>query len=187
MRVRQQRLVQAGILGISAVLAAFLLASALLAGNETKPRPEVLRADALINMARYVEWPDGVFFQTNAPVMLGVYGKSPLIEELKRQAKDKRVDGRQIIVREFSWPQAPNCHVLYVAETEKPRLLHILGKLRHATVLTVSETEQFALQGGMIQFVLNNDKVHFSVNLAAATNARLKLSARLLSVAEKVQ
>ncbi len=174
--------------GILVTVGAIVFASAEqgLEGN-SNPTPAQIKADVVLNLPRYVEWPEGAFLLTNSPVLLGVYGNSPLLSELKKQAKIKRVNGREVIVRQFFWPLEPNCHVLLISNTEKTRVGNILRKVQHATVLTVSDTENFVARGGMIQFGLRDQKAQFAVNLAAATNAQLKVSARLLNVASNVQ
>ena len=44
----------------------------------------------------------------------------------------------------------------------------------------------FAEMGGMINFVLEEKRVRFEINLKAAERAHLKLSARLLTVAKLI-
>jgi hypothetical protein len=53
-------------------------------------------------------------------------------------------------------------------------------------VLTVGETENFAQAGGVIGFVVENDKVRFEINVDTAGKAKLRLSSRLLLLAKTV-
>jgi len=55
-----------------------------------------------------------------------------------------------------------------------------------AEVLTVGDTKGFAELGGIINFVLDNDRVRFEVNRKAAEQAGLKISSKLLIVAKLV-
>ena len=61
-----------------------------------------------------------------------------------------------------------------------------LERLQGLPVLTVGDSEQFAQQGGMIGFSLQDNKVRFEINLGAAQQAGLKISSRLLTLAKKV-
>jgi hypothetical protein len=54
-------------------------------------------------------------------------------------------------------------------------------------VLTVSDMPGFTRRGGMIQFVLDGDKVRFEINLASAENAKLVFSSELLKVAASIK
>jgi hypothetical protein len=51
--------------------------------------------------------------------------------------------------------------------------------------LTVGESKH-SVQGGMIGFFLEDDKIRFEINLTAAEHAQLKISARLASLAKTV-
>jgi hypothetical protein len=62
----------------------------------------------------------------------------------------------------------------------------ILEGLRGSYALTVGDTKGFAEQGGMINFVLDNDRVQFEVSRKAVEQAGLKISSKLLSVAKLV-
>jgi hypothetical protein len=50
----------------------------------------------------------------------------------------------------------------------------------------VGESINFAQGGGMIGFLLEDNKVRFEINLEAAERAKLKISARLLALAKTV-
>lgn len=75
---------------------------------------------------------------------------------------------------------------IFVASSEKKRLPEILRGLRGASVLTVGDTPGFAGTGGIINFVLDNGRVRFEINLKAAERAHLKISARLSTVAKLI-
>jgi YfiR/HmsC-like len=53
-------------------------------------------------------------------------------------------------------------------------------------VLTVSDAPSFSRRGGIIEFVLSENRVRFEVNLQAAENCGLELSSQLLKVAIRV-
>jgi len=59
------------------------------------------------------------------------------------------------------------------------------ARIRH--VLLVSDVEDFARRGGMVQFTLRDNKLKLVVNLPAVRDAGLKLSSKLLRMAEIVQ
>ena len=75
------------------------------------------------------------------------------------------------------------CQIVYIGTSELPRLGKDLEALKDKPVLTVSALPTFLEHGGMIQFVLEENRVRFAVNLAAAERAHLTLSAELLKVA----
>ncbi len=54
-------------------------------------------------------------------------------------------------------------------------------------VLTVSDIDGFAEQGGIIGLSLNGERVEFTVNLRAARQAGIKLNSQLLRLGRVVQ
>jgi hypothetical protein len=54
------------------------------------------------------------------------------------------------------------------------------------SILTIGETEGFALRGGVIGFYNDGSKIRFEINLKAAKSANLRISSRLLQLAQLV-
>ena len=78
------------------------------------------------------------------------------------------------------------CHVLFISASHNIAMKDIQEALRRVPVLTVGESRDFAAQGGMIGFVVEDSRVRFEVNLQAAKQMRLNISSKLLSLAKKV-
>jgi hypothetical protein len=141
-------------------------------------------ADALLILPRYFEWPEGAFVLRDSPLMFGIYGRTALADALKAQAKERRVGGREIMVREFWWPATPNCNVLLISRSEQRRIDSILQKVAHAPVLTISRFEDFRSEACAVRFYVDEGKARFQVNMAAVSNAQLRASSHLLNVAD---
>lgn len=77
------------------------------------------------------------------------------------------------------------CQVLFIGAAEKKSLRAILLSAK-GNSLTVGESEHFLQEGGMIGFLLEENKIRFEVNLEAAQNAKLRISSRLLALAKSV-
>jgi hypothetical protein len=153
--------------------------------QEVQPSEYQLKAAFLFNFAKFVEWPEGAFSEPKAPLVIGVLGENPFGEHLERTVRGKTINGRPLTVRELHSPtEARDCHILFISNDEKPRLQKVFESLRGASVLTVGETEHFIDAGGMINFVLESGKIRFQVNDVAAKSARLKISSKLLSLAQ---
>lgn len=146
-----------------------------------------IKAAFLYNFAKFIEWPPGDFADTSAPLRICVLGQDPFGQELRNIANDKTVNGRKLQVNQVADLQnARTCHILFIASSEKAELKQALESLRGTGALTVGDTKGFVEQGGMINFVLENDRVRFEVNHRAAEQAGLKISSKLLNVAKSV-
>jgi hypothetical protein len=53
--------------------------------------------------------------------------------------------------------------------------------------LTVGDTEGFAAEGGIVNLRVEGDKIHIQVNVGAAERQRIRISSRLLGLAEIVK
>lgn len=79
------------------------------------------------------------------------------------------------------------CQILFIGSSEAKRLRAILGSMKTTGVLTVGETETFASEGGVINFRIEAGTVRLQVNLEAAEQAKLRISSKLLSLAQIVK
>ena len=80
-----------------------------------------------------------------------------------------------------------DCQILFISSSEVTRLNKIIEALDKSAVLTVSDIPQFSRHRGMIQFVSEENRIRFEVNLTATQRAGLTLSSELLKVATTVR
>ncbi|HEX3353151.1 MAG: YfiR family protein [Terriglobales bacterium] len=146
-----------------------------------------VKAAFLFNFAKFVEWPVDAFPGTDAPLQICLLGQDPFGHEFEEVIGDKSVNSHRIeVIHPSAVPQARGCQMVFVAASETGKVLEILRGLRGASVLTVGDTAGFAAKGGIINFVLDNGRVRFEINVKAAERAHLKISARLLTVAKLI-
>lgn len=146
-----------------------------------------VKAAFLFNFAKFVEWPPSGFSDASAPFRICVLGRDPFAQELRDITNEKTVNGRKLEVDQVvDLQHARSCHILFIASSGKTPMKQILEGLRGSSVLTVGDSKGFTGQGGMINFVLENDRVQFEVNRKAAEQAGLRISSKLLSVAKLV-
>jgi uncharacterized protein DUF4154 len=146
-----------------------------------------VKAAYLYNFAKFVEWPSRDFASPTAPIQLCVLNDQSFEVELNRIAKGKFVTGHPVsVVPVQTAEHSRSCHILFINSSQEGQTRHIIEVLRDTTVLTVGETKGFAENGGIINFVLQDDRVQFQVNHRAAKQAGLNISSRLLAVAKVV-
>lgn len=161
------------------------VASATPSGAATPTPPEYqVKGAYLFNFIRLVEWPlQGVPGGWALPVC--VLGDSPIAGALESMAGSP-VRGRRLVVRRIdSISDGKACPVLFIPDSAG-RDIDTMLKALSGSVLTVSEVNTDDRLDSVINFVVENERVGFDVNVEAATRARLSLSARLLSVARSV-
>ncbi len=140
-----------------------------------------------MNFARYVEWPVDSFESATSPIVIGVIGENRFGGDLAAAVAGRNVEGRPVLQKAIETPaDADKCQILFVSASAKAGVSGILRRIRTKSVLSVGESERFTDFGGIINFVKKDGKVRLEINLEAAREARLHLSAKLLSVADVV-
>ena len=145
-----------------------------------------IKAAFIFNFAKFVEWPPQAFAKDTSPIVIGVLGVNVFGDNLEQALRNKSIHHRPLLYQEFhSVAEVTNCQVLFIGVSEKKRYAKILGALRGMSVLTVSESDQdqFIDAGGMINFVIQDNRIHFQVNNEAAKSAGLIINSKLLDLA----
>ena len=156
-------------------------------GQEAITNEYQVKAAYLFNFAKFVEWPANTFSNAGSPLEICVIGSNPFGHGLEDSIAGKTVSGRPIAISHKSDAvEARSCQIVFIGVSDKRQIPQLLRQLNGASVLTVGDTSGFTDDGGMINFVLEGDRVRFEANLDAAEHAHLKISARLLSVAKAV-
>jgi YfiR/HmsC-like len=157
-------------------------------GQHSKPDEYQIKAVYLYNFSRFVVWPRQIVMSRNDSFAICVLGRDPFGPALDKTLVGENVEGKNLVARRLAKPEeAGACQILFVSVSEEDRLKEILAVLDKTSVLTVSDIPRFSQRGGMIQFVLEGDKVRFEVNLTNATQNGLTLSSDLLKVAVAVR
>jgi hypothetical protein len=151
------------------------------------PSEYQVKAAFLYNFAKFVEWPETALSSSMAPLNICILGKNPFNASLD-DIRDKTVSGRPLSIRmNPDIEKLDQCHILFICASEKNQLSYIIQRLNNASVLTVADMEGFTSAGGMINLVMQDNKVSFDINLKSARLAGLKISSRLLKLANTVR
>jgi hypothetical protein len=113
----------------------------------------------------------------------GILGEDPFGTDLDRSVQGLTVQGRSVVIKRYQRvEQSRDAQILYISATTQERREYLLGRLRDENVLTVSDKS--ALPGGIVSFVIQENKVRFEIDAEAAERAGLKLSSKLLALAK---
>lgn len=139
-----------------------------------------VEAAYLFNFAKFMRVPNHAAPNFNICVL----GANPFGSALDQLTAQESIDGHPIrIIHTLGAESVRTCDILFLAEPDLPHLTHELELVGDAPVLTVSTAPGFVTHGGMIQFIVQQNRVRFQVNLDAVTRAHIELSSELLKVA----
>jgi YfiR/HmsC-like len=147
-----------------------------------------VKAAFLYNFAKFVEWPPEAFKTPRDPILVCVLGHNPFGNALEEAIRGKSIAGRTFAYRHvLDAESASACQILFVGSEESKHFRALLESLKPMGILTVGEAQGFAADGGVINFRLDDGRVHFEINVDAAEHEQLHISAKLLSLAQIVK
>jgi hypothetical protein len=172
--------------GQCAFVAALLVGAGGTVAGQTAAASSV-KAAFLYNFAKFAEWPA----EALAPgqrLALCVIGDPSVADALEQTIKGRVHEGHELTVQVVRADGALKaCHLVYVDGADKAGSAQVIAALKGAPVLSVGDATRFAEDGGVAQLALEHDRMRFSINVAAAERARLRLSSKLLGLAKIVR
>jgi hypothetical protein len=143
-----------------------------------------VKAAFIFNFAKFVEWPSDAF-GAGGVLVVGVIGDDPFGGALDR-LNGNTANGRALRIKRFRWgDDLRACQILFISASEDRHLNKIMESIRVTSVLTIGESTQFSQSGGMIRFVLQDNKVRFEINASTAGQAGLRISSKLLALSKR--
>ena len=142
-----------------------------------------VKAECIGIFLQGIKWPAKAFADESAPFIIGICGSDPFGGKVGGPS----VGGRNVVVKKSKRIEdLASCHLIFVSKSESARIGEILGALRGTNALTVGEAEGFAGKGGIINFVIEDGKVHYELNPAAARRSGLEISAKIVRLGKLV-
>jgi hypothetical protein len=171
-------------------LVAALLGTAIAAGAQPQLDEYRVKAAFLYNFAKFVEWAPRAFKDASDPITICIAGETStsIYAQLDSAVTGKMAGNRSFAVRRVSDAQhATGCNILFIGLAERKRIPAILAGVRELGILTVGETPEFIANGGVVNFKLEDGRVRFQINVEAAEHEQIRISSKLLSLAEIVK
>lgn len=136
----------------------------------------------MINLAKFVTWPDNKFAGDAEPYKYCLMGGDPFAGELETAVADKQAKQRGFQVEHLGLGDvdaAKSCHVVFLGVAAADEATGVIDGLSGLPILTVGEADKFAQYGGMVGFIGEGRKVALAVNQGRLEGAGLKASSRL--------
>lgn len=147
-----------------------------------------VKAAYIYKFALYVTWPESALALPDTPIIIGVSGSDELATELGTLLTGRTVNSHPVAVRRVNaGTPLIGLHMLFVGKAEMAQLKHLQRLTEPQAVLVITESDGALLQGSMINFVWVDHHIRFEIGLGAAEKSGLKLSSRLLAVAQQVK
>jgi hypothetical protein len=143
-----------------------------------------VQATYLYKFAPFVEWPKTTFQSPESAFVLCVAGNDPFGAVLDEAVSGQSILGHPISVRRLRVvARNSGCDILFAAGSPAQSVAAELAAVRGTPVLTVTDSERDGGTKGIIDFVIQDNRVRFGIDNAAAAENGLVISSKLLSLA----
>ncbi len=161
----------AGLLGVG---------GALRAADKAPPTEAEIKAALLVKLVGFIVWPESASAKAGAPFEIGVLGTNPFGTLLDRHV-DKKIQGERVLKVRYAATAAEltECQVVFIASQREGTLGSIVKAFAGRPVLIVGEEPGFALNGGMINLLIRDEKPYLEINARTAEQAGLKFRGQL--------
>jgi hypothetical protein len=157
------------------------------------PTPEPLmpaarqKATTLFNFLGFIEFPPNALPRPDSPLVIGVTGADSVYDELGEVLKSRLINGHPVVRRRLlDTDTLSGVHLLFVGAKVNLAQSSLVKAARSSSVLLVTEVPDGLDSGAIFNFVMDGDRVRFEAALEAADRASIRISSRILTLAERV-
>lgn len=151
-----------------------------------------VKSACILNFLKFIEFSSEQTADKSETINIALVGDSSAIEIIRKTMQNKTSDNKQIII--LSYPDVKHLlednrvhHVVYFVAPRGADFIESLPSLSKVARLTISDTPDFCRHGGIINFRIDNGKVRFDINPAAAKQANIKIRSQLLKLANIIE
>ena len=157
-----------------------------------------VKAAFVYNFMKFVEW-EGLkgdkSFEDSKKIILAVIGTNPFEKKLdslsSKKIKDKTIEVKYYDYSDLSdnakQSEIKQSHTVFACASENSDYERLLALLKDKCTLTIGDESNFIAKGGIIGFDIEKGKVCFDVNYDSAKESGIKINAKILKLARKVQ
>lgn len=158
------------------------------AGLPAQPTREYdLKAVFLFNFTQFADWPEAALGAPDRPFVIGILGDDPFGSVLDAIVRDEQAGGRPLTVRRYRAPEeVGDCQVLFIGRAHLRRHGRELATWHARHILTVADGDPNTTTGCAVELLTAAGKIRLRVDVAAAQDAGVSISSKLLRLAERV-
>lgn len=151
-----------------------------------RPSIQRLMAGFLSEFPAYVTWPEEVFEDHPDTLYIGFIGENPLGAAGRDYLEGRFYINRNYVIdllkeEDLNPDTLTQYQILYFGNLETDQLKKVLKMVADKPVLTVGETPNFLLSGGIVQFNVKGNAVTFTVSIRNGQTAGLLIDSRLIT------
>lgn len=142
---------------------------------------DTLKAVYLYQFANFITWPKSSFETQESPIRYCVGDDGPLAELLPKVISNQFINNRPLVFEKLNINFSlitEECHLLFFHKAYTLR--KFLQEVNTLPIVTVSDSEDFLKEGGVIALVKRGRKIKPMINIRLMKQQKIKVSAKLL-------
>jgi hypothetical protein len=152
------------------------------------PTEQQLKAVYVFNFSHFVTWPAESFATPTEPFVIAVLGGDAIAAQVEEAVRDEKLDAHPLVVRRLrAGDEIPACHILFIDRSQGGQLQQILARVKQRETLIVSDLQDAARRGAIIEFANENNRIRLVINADTAHGAGLTISSNLLRLARVIR
>jgi hypothetical protein len=181
------------------LLGCLLISDAYPESQSAQYKEYEVKAAFMYNFLKFIDWPEEKTAKTGNQITICILGQDPF-GGAADILKGKKVEERDVVLKRIESLQQlkdaadangqmdalKKCHLLFICKSEQKNTKEIIDLVKNSGVLTVADTQGFLDDGGIVNFIIEDNKVRFDINLTASEKAGIKIRSQLLRLAKKV-
>jgi hypothetical protein len=139
----------------------------------------------LYNFFKFIEWPADVSGSANYNLC---FVGDDLFGDNLATINGRQISGKTLIVhRHLDDKSLKSCHMVFLSADNAPTYRSTIEAIRGLPIVLVGDGPDFIAHGGVIRLYNDSGRITFEINLDAARNVNLRMSAQLLKLAKEVR
>ena len=150
-------------------------------------RRESVHSAFVLNLARFIRWPDTAFAAADAPLVIGTLARDPINEALDADVENEQIGTHPIqVIRLRSMNDVAGCHIVFLSAENARHTPALLAQVRGKPILAISDAEGFLELGGHVLLVPRGQRTGLRLHQPNLKSSGLTASSQLLRIAEVV-
>jgi hypothetical protein len=148
-----------------------------------QPTDAEVKAEFVERIIRFVDWDAKSLGDEFDACIVGNSPQTPFLQKIAkvRKLKDRRT--QIVLVAPDKLDKLASCHAVVIGDVDKKQFGAVLARTAGRPVLTIADATGAAAAGAIINFYVEDDHVHYEINVRAAEDSGLVLRAKLLRLA----
>ena len=148
-----------------------------------------VKAVFLYNFPNFVRWPESAFQNDEQSfVYCGINDSDPVTMTLKALIEGEKVQSRTVRFQRLQRIEnMTQCQVLFLSKDRSALADRLIEAAEDTNVLLVSDLQQFAVRGGLIELTEVDGRIRPTINIEQLEKTQLKVSSKLLRLAKRVR